>query len=882
MSNVVFELFAKLGLDSTEYSNGLTNAKTEATSFGGVIGKGLKTAVSIGVKALAAGTAAVTAFGVSSIKVGAEFDKSMSQVAATMGLSMDELKTQVGSVDTAFGEFTGNLREYAQYMGKNTAFSASEAADALNYMALAGYDVQESMTMLPNVLNLAAAGNMDLATASDMVTDAQTAFGLEMSEMPQLIDEMAKASSTGNTSVSQLGEAFLTVGGLAQELNGGFITLADGTEASVSGIQEMEIALTAMANAGVKGSEAGTHMRNMLLKLSDPTDEGTTALERMGVAVFDTAGNMRSLSDIFGDLNTKLSDMTQEKKIQTISALFNTRDLASAEALLNAVGQDWDEIGASILDSKDAAQKMADTQLDNLAGDVTKLKSAFEGVQIAVSDQNTGMLRNFVQLVTRGVSDLGIAFSTFDASPYLDEMGRMTQEGAMAQAEFQKNRKAAIEDMFATITDGVGMIVDVIPDLIKGGAQIIKALAKGIMDNADKILEAGITLIQDLGQSIADNSAEIEAVGITILDMLLNAITVGIPQLLSDFAQFFANSFPTVIDRLTDVMLQLALAFSDPNMISSLIQSAVSIITTLAQSLLDNLPKFIETAPKIIQGFIQGLVQALPSLIEGAIQILGSLAQFIIENLPLIVASAFEIIFALANGLIEAMPSLIVAGYQLVTELLNVLIASFPKFLDNGLKIVKSIITGIVNMYGAVIQSGIDLITKFIQSIKDRYTSLVETGKQVIETVKNGIQQKIEDAKQWGQDLIENFINGIKEKWEALKSTVSDVAASIKAFLGFSEPEKGPLSNFHTYAPDMMDLFMQGIEDNKAKLLDTVADAFNFRDIIVSPSASVETAGASGFNQTVNIYSPEELSPSEVARQTKNATRDMLLELRGL
>lgn len=271
---------------------------------------------------LSGGISAITDFGKASVASGAQFDTSMSQVAATMGTTVDKIE---------------DLRNFAQEMGATTTFSATQAADALNYMALAGYDANTSMQMLPNVLNLAAAGNFDLARASDMVTDTQTAFGISLERTAQMVDEMAKAASTGNTSVEQLGDAFLVVGGLTQELNGGLIQMGPGVLRSVDGVQELEIALTAMANAGIKGSEAGTHMRNMLLKLSDPTKDGAMALEAMGVSVFNTEGQMRSLADIFGDLNNKMDDMTQQEKISVISDLFNTRDIASAEALLNAV-----------------------------------------------------------------------------------------------------------------------------------------------------------------------------------------------------------------------------------------------------------------------------------------------------------------------------------------------------------------------------------------------------------------------------------------------------------------------------------------------------------------------------------------------------------------
>lgn len=447
----VFDLVASLRLDTSDYENGLDDAQKQAQNSG----KKLSTAAKVAIGAAVAGGVAATK---SAIDAGMDFDKAMSQVAATMGKTMDDADVN-------------KLRDFAQKMGSETVFSATQAAEALNYMALAGYDAEKSMSVLPSVLNLAAAGNFDLATASDMVTDTETAFGFETERTAKMVDEMAKAASTGNTSVQQLGDAFLTVGGLAQELNGGFVTLKDGSTQSVDGIQELEIALTAMANAGIKGSEAGTHMRNILLKLSSPSEDGATSLQNLGVAVFDTEGKMRSLADIFSDLNTALNEdatkgfknfydelalvdaevlkknytkdkwqdrinyfgislvdaegnlrdfqevfkevqdtmgegLSQEQKLGVISDVFNTRDTASAEALMNAIGSDWDYIGESILQASGAAQQMADTQLDNLAGDVTLFNSALEGTKIALSDEIKPVLRDIVNFASDLMSNL--------------------------------------------------------------------------------------------------------------------------------------------------------------------------------------------------------------------------------------------------------------------------------------------------------------------------------------------------------------------------------------------------------------------------------------------------------------------------------------------
>lgn len=382
----VFELVASLTLDTKEYERGLNSAKGMATGTSQDITKSVANVKKGALVATGAIAAGITAFGVSSVKAGAEFDTSMSQVAATMGKTNAELQQEVGEVDLAWGHFSGNLREYAQEMGKHTAFSATEAADALNYMALAGYDTQKSMQMLPNVLNLAAAGSMDLATASDMVTDASSALGLSTEETTALVDQMAMASTKSNTSVSQLGEAYLTVGGTAKQLKGG--------------TTELSTALGILADNGIKGSEGGTILRNAITSLTAPTSRAQKELDALGVSVFDSEGNMRSMNDIMMDLDSSMKNMTGKERAEAMSKIFNKRDLKGIEALLAGAGDRWNELSGYIDDAQGSAQKMADTQLDNLQGDITLLKSAWEGLQISISDKVTPALRGLVQALT--------------------------------------------------------------------------------------------------------------------------------------------------------------------------------------------------------------------------------------------------------------------------------------------------------------------------------------------------------------------------------------------------------------------------------------------------------------------------------------------------
>lgn len=581
----VFDLFAKISLDTKGYESALSGARGMAEGFGDklksiigsatqFVGDSLKTAGKLG-----------AGFVMDSIRTGEDFDKAMSQVAATMGTTVSEI---------------GNLRDFAREMGENTKYSATEAAEALNYMALAGYDAETSMSMLPNVLNLASAGNFELARASDMVTDTQTAFGISLERTTQLVDEMAKAASTGNTSVEELGDAFLTVGGLAQELNGGFVTLADGTRAPVDGVQELEIALTAMANASIKGSEAGTHMRNMLLKLSGT--ESAEVFEELGISVYDAEGKMRSLHDVFGDLSGALGNLTQEKKLQAIGKIFNTRDTASAEALLAAVGEDWDHIGESILNAKDAAAMMAEEQENNLAGDITKFKSALDGLKITVSDQITPYLRDAVQEGSKWLGNLKDYFEIFkanglgqtikaiqwDLEPVKKMIDNVLEQAPEMAKQFGEAAPQAIGDFIVRLTDPEAK-----GKIMKAGFEVIGGLIDGLLsqESIDKFIENAPIVIGNFAQSIED--------------FLLGEDHDGKGGLV--------GAVGTLMQKITDYM-------SSQENRQKLYDSAKEILKTLGQFMVDNVkilvPFAFEVAAALATMLYDMLNDALMSLIN--------------------------------------------------------------------------------------------------------------------------------------------------------------------------------------------------------------------------------------------------------------------------
>ena len=453
-----YSVVATLSAKDQNFSSTFAKANSNISSFGKFASKGLATAAKIGAAAVGAVAGGMVIFGKQSIDAGRAFDASMSQVAATMGTTVDQI---------------GDLRDFAQEMGRTTAFSATQSADALNYMALAGYDAKTSMAMLPNVLNLAAAGGIELAQASDMVTDAQSAFGLTTEQTTAMVDQMAKTSSKTNTSVQQLGEGFLKIGATARNLKGG--------------TQELATMLGVLADNGIKGAEGGTHFRNILLSLQNPTKEGAAALEKMGVSVYDASGKMRSTIDIFKDMKSGMAGMTDESKQAMLSGMFNKTDLAAVNALLNTTDQRFDELTASIGDCEGAAKQMADTQLDNLEGDVTLFKSALEGAQIALSDGLNPALRALTQAGTKGLEYLTSAFSRLNEYVKAAVLGFKSVKGV----------GTALKDAFSAVAgaifnttgkfDGSASSIVRFEMACKSAAEKVKQFAEWVKDHAETI-----------------------------------------------------------------------------------------------------------------------------------------------------------------------------------------------------------------------------------------------------------------------------------------------------------------------------------------------------------------------------------------------------------
>lgn len=419
--------------------------------------KGLKSLGSLAAKSAAVITAAFTVAASAAVNVGSSFTASMSQVAATMGITRMSDDYQI-------------LTASAEEMGAATKFSATQAGDALNYLALAGYDAQQSVEALPTVLNTAAAGGIDLAYASDLITDSMSALGLQMSDLEGFSDKLAKTSQKSNTSVAQLGEAILTVGGTAKSLSGG--------------VEELDTMLGLIADNGIKGAEGGTALRNIILSLSAPTDTAAAAMERLNVSAFDSQGKMRDLSAVFSDFNAALAPLTDQEKTQALSEIFNKVDLKAVNALLGTSAERFEELRGYIENCSGAAEQMAKTMDDNLTGDLTIMSSALEGLGIAAFDKFEKPMRSAVQTVTEDISALTAEVKDGGLSEQFDKISEGAGRLVAAVGELAANDilPAIINSMAAIIEHG-GSILSIIAGIgtavaaIKVGPFIVSFIA---------------------------------------------------------------------------------------------------------------------------------------------------------------------------------------------------------------------------------------------------------------------------------------------------------------------------------------------------------------------------------------------------------------------
>lgn len=579
----VMDLFIKITVDDSGVEQGLDNTKKKVTGASDTL---TARAVAVGTAMYDMAKKTVNGFvniGKYAMDVGTAFDSSMAKVAAISGATGDDLDT---------------LTEKAKEMGAKTKFSASESADAFTYMAMAGWKTEDMLGGIEGIMNLAAASGENLASVSDIVTDALTAFGLQASDSAHFADVLAAASNSANTNVSMLGGSFKYVAPVAGALG--------------YSIEDVSVALGLMANSGIKAEQAGTSMRAMLSRLAKPTKEVANAFESLGMdaseAIQNADGTMKPFSETMQILRDKMAGLSEAEKANVAAAIAGQEAMSGMLAIVNASDSDFEKLTSAIANADGTAQGMADTMNDNLPGAITILKSALEGLGIAIYENGSGKLKEFVEKITETVSKI----TEFVGAGGLDSL------------------ITGFQNLLPWITGATSAIV---------AYKAAMAIA-GIIDAVRKATE-GMTIAQ------AALNAVMKANPFVLVASLIASLVTALITLYmtnEDFRNAIISAWGKIKDTISSAVKAISAFFTEkiPNAIQSVISWFTSIPnkfkdigSNIVRGLWDGIKSMITWIKDKISGFVGGIVSSVKGLlgIHSPSKVFAGIGGFMAEGL---------------------------------------------------------------------------------------------------------------------------------------------------------------------------------------------------------------------------------------------------------
>lgn len=795
-------------------------------------------------------------FAVGTAETGKTFEAFMSKVEAISGATANELK---------------DLDAVARQYGRDTQYSASECADALSYMALAGWDVEDMTAGLPGVLNLAAASQMDLAKASDVVTDYMTAFGWEANRAGEFADKMAFAMANSNTDTEMLGEAYKNCASTAESLH--------------YSMEETTAAIMTMANAGVKGGEAGTALNAVMTRLATDTKGCASELKQYGIDIYDEQGNMQSLSSILTGISETWETLTDEQQANLAKMIAGQQQYSSFQTIMKGLsdtakenGQSFNDYTNALLNCDGAATEMAHTMSDNLQGDLKKMESAYQDLQLSIYDGINAPLREVVQTIT---GDVLPAFSNL-----VNGVDGADKEVENAVGKLISTVLTRITDLFPQFAGILGTIastlIDSLPQLAESLETAVFVLLDSILDALPSALPTilmairrlWIQLFNNIGQLASATGELVQIIGITLIKELpkigimlasefktlangwIPALTEKIPELLSTLLNLLLQKLPTILNSLKSILqsvisgLMPLISKLIPNLVSVIVQFLnegipmllgaaadlfgvildtlpdlitvladvlPDIITTIIDVLLTNIPVVLDSATTLLFAIVDALPKILEALTAALPQIVEKLIEFFIseDNLEKILESGFTLLSALIDCIPDVISQLVIATADIVMAILTAIGEKLPDMAQKGSELFESLIEKGAIIIQKIIMFVPELIASIIGAISENYQKLQDSGIEMFGKIKDGIMSVIAGAYNWGADLIDNFITGIFGGENEITKAAENIGEKIWEYLHFSEPEKGKLADFSTYAPDMMTTFANGISENQ-------------------------------------------------------------------
>lgn len=760
-------------------------------------------------------TAAVGGLGAAAVKVASDFDSAMSQVAAVSGATGKDLEA---------------LRDKAREMGSKTKFSASEAAEAMNYMAMAGWKTGDMLSGIEGIMNLAAASGEDLATTSDIVTDALTALGLSAEDSGHFADILAAASSNANTNVAMMGETFKYCAPVAGAL--GFSA------------EDTAEAIGLMANAGIKSSQAGTAMRSMMTNLTGEVKFVGDAFGELTIQTTNTDGSMRSLGDILADCRAAFSQMSESEKAANAEALVGKNAMSGFLAVMNAAPGDIEKLNSAINNCDGTAEKMAATMQDNLAGQLTILKSQLEELAISIGEILMPYIRQIVGWI-QGLVD------------WLNSLDEGTKKIIVTVA-LVAAALGPVLIVIGKVVGAVGTIMTVVPQIASAISGVI-AFVSGTVIPAISVVVAAIGWVPLAIAAVVAilvvlyNKCEwfrdaVNAIWTKIKEFFVSAwevicsfFTETIPNAWNSLVSFFqgipawwSGLWQSVGDFFSNIWTNM---MNNPVLtgIVDMIRSLWENLSTTLQGIWNGIKTAASGAWELIKNVVLGPVLLLIDLVTGNFTKLKEDAANIWNNIKNAASTIWngikQVVGSLAQGLANHV-SILFNGLKNTMANIWTAIKNTASSAWNGLKnLVSSIASNLK-------QAAINAFKSMVSGIGSALSSLGSVVQSGFQSAISFITSLPGKALEWGKDFINGIADGIRSAIGNVVSAVSDVADKIRSFLHFSVPDEGPLTDYESWMPDFMSGLAKGIEKSRGMVKKAVSDVAS--DLMLQPQAAVQ------------------------------------------
>jgi len=620
-------------------------------------------------------TLPIVGVGAAAVKITSDFESAMSQVQAISG---------------ATGSDFDRLADKAKEMGAKTKFSASESAEAMNYMAMAGWKTQDMLDGIEGIMNLAAASGENLATTSDIVTDALTAFGLTAADSGRFADVLAAASANANTNVSMLGESFKYVAPVAGALK--------------FSAEDTSIALGLMANSGIKASQAGTALRSLLSNMANPGKNAAAAMQNLGISLTDDEGNMLSLMEVMQDLRESFSTLTEAEAAEQASLLAGKTGMSGLLAVVNSSDEDFQKLTEAIYNAGGSAEEMANVQLNNLQGRVTIFKSALEGLTISFGELLIPALTKAVEWITNLVN-------------WLNSLDEGTKETIV---------------QIAAVLAVAGPVLLLIGKLI------------GVITSVHKV----ITILKP---AIAAVNAVLAANPIAIVILAIGALVAALVTLYKkneDFRNFVNSAWAKITSTISSAVTKIVEVFKKipqkieeiKNLFAQLPQKALSIGSNIVKGLWNGISSAAGWLKEKISGFANGIIGGFKKAfgIASPAKKLMPVGKFINEGLAVGLERSRESVLDSVSGLSDDVISEYKKLPKSIDTRLSVNRDSFDRgdtsaaYLDNGFSSIQYEST-LLNFLGEL-ASTVRNINQSIQSVSIPLTIVLKLQDRTIGT----------------------------------------------------------------------------------------------------------------------------------------------------